>query len=229
MRQLFNNRFRQPWRNEMDAKLYAEGGDYAFSRLPWVLHDDRMTIDMRFSKKPTSPEFDAIAWEEGRAKAGDSSSAGEVPFPILIAYVDFDNDGRIDTVMKQGFMTHYQYRAGSQNPRGPEQLLVWRGVRKEFSSMPSLWSLMNEASESDKPVLISGLHLRLFLYSGQTYVARYSQDWGDSAATVEPPLFPQSESMSILKYDSEAKIQEGGVLTSWIGTVYCEFQMKAAN
>ena len=226
MYQVFNDRFRQPWRDEVDLALYAEGERYAFPRLPWVPHSDEMTIDMRFSRQPTSPEFEAISWREGRAMAGTADSGGNTPFPVLIAYFDFDNDGHVDTVMKETFMTHYQYRAGWNGARGPEYLLVWPGERKEFASMPSMWELQNEVPKNMRPILSEGLHQRPFIYGGQAYVAKYEQDWGHSEVVGEVPWYPLGETMRIVTYASGAKTTDSDDNTRWIEHTVCEFQMK---
>lgn len=226
MSQVFNALFRQPWRDEMDVSFNAANGKFSFPRLPWVEHSDRITVDMRFSKLPTSPEFDAISWQEGRAIVGTADSGGNTPIPVLIAYFDFDNDGHADTVMKDSFMTHYQYRAGLTNARGPEYLLVWRGERRAFDSMPSMWELQNEVPKDKRPVLSEGLHQRPFIYRGQTYVARYQQDWGSSKVAGEIPWYPLGETMSIVRYALGAKTLDSDDNTRWMEQTVCEFQMK---
>lgn len=229
MGRVFNQRFRQPWHDEMDMALYGVDGKYAFPRLPWVEHIDRITVDMRFSKYPTSPEFEAIAWQEGRAISGQQSESGKIPFPVLIAYFDFDNDGQADTVMKESFMTHYQYRAGWNNARGPEPLLAWRNEHKDFTSMPTMWSLLNEVPKDKVPQTAYGLHQRPFIYRGQTLVARYAQDWGDSSVIADTPWYPLNEVMSIVKYTSKPQIRKSSRHPPWSEETLCEFQMKVVQ
>jgi hypothetical protein len=65
-----------------------------------VAHDSQMTLQMSFSALPTSPEFDAIHWREGRIDLG--APVGESP--ALIAEFDLDNDNRPELVVKSGFM-----------------------------------------------------------------------------------------------------------------------------
>jgi hypothetical protein len=72
-----------------DSSLAADG-PYAFPRLPGVEHDYKATVAMLASRMPSSPEFDAVQWKEGRAIFGEPpESAGPqnaTVMPILVAY-----------------------------------------------------------------------------------------------------------------------------------------------
>src|SRR5262245_3898216 len=72
MHQVYTKYFASPWKRPPLPPATVATGDYgpqspyAFSRLPGIVHDSRMTFEMSYSRLPTSPEFEAIQWREGR-------------------------------------------------------------------------------------------------------------------------------------------------------------------
>ena len=71
MKTVFNTNFQHMWTDPVPTttqgqdRIYLYSSEYAFPLLPGTLRNTRMTMTMRRSKIPSSPEFDAIQWHEG--------------------------------------------------------------------------------------------------------------------------------------------------------------------
>lgn len=232
---VFNERFRNMWEAEAlgigDDPNYSASSKYAFPRLFGVKHDIRMTFDMRFSKVPSSPEFDAIQWKEGRVifggppeKAGPQSN---VPRTALVARVDFDNDGQLDTVMKIGFVKGYSYIANDRTVGLFEEYLkVWRGRRIDFSNPQSLWDLWGGAPKSQWPIDTNGTYVRPFIYKGHTYSAQYDMDIGEGGIAMRTPPYLPRETMSILNFRFTGATSEFTKAPVWTMDTVCRYAMR---
>jgi len=195
-----------------------------------------MTFDMRYSKIPSSPEFDAIKWKEGRAIIGAPSGAdpdkypgAKTELPILVAYFDFDNDGQIDTVVKNGFNRGYSYMSnGKGDGLLEEYLMVFRGQKLEFTNLPSLWAIQNEAPIPQQPVSSnSTTYIRPFIYNVHTYVARYDMDLEKSSdAEDKRPQESIKETMSILDFHFSDAVNKFTHKSEWDLTTVCEYKMN---
>ena len=220
MNQVFNEGFATMWDTSMlneEDPSFAADSEFAFPRLPGVEHDYKATFTMLSSKKPSSPEFDAVPWKEGRAILGDPpESAGPVndtPMPILVTYVDFYNDGHMDAVIKKQFTRGYSYMANSGG-NGLDDELITVILDQKLSPGPTLswWDLRKKAQSSSKFInTIDAAYERLFIYKGQTYVAHYDIQLSTNPNAVKP----SKELMSVLRYH----VSDGQ------GEVICQYRM----
>ena len=210
------------WWSATDANFAADG-KYAFPLIKGVEHQGRATFDMRLSKVPSSPEFDAIPWSEGRALVGLQKS----PVPILMAYFDFDNDGHIDTVIKLGFSRGYDYTTSSGNVF-EENLVVFRG--KQVAAKPILNLQLAPVPGEEAPVVATAMYERPFVHQGRTYVAQYDEDLGnDFDAGNKSPYKPTSETMTILSYEFSGSTDPTTGKPSWDQKTICTFSMMQTN
>jgi hypothetical protein len=120
--------------------------------------------------------------------------------PILLTYFDIDNDGRDDTVMRNGFGGEYDLMA---NPRNPalyaEYLSIWTGRRLVINDTSSLWNLLNGDPPSARPAVVNATRIRAFQYKGRSYLLEYGMDVGaDGELLLRPPHKPK-ETMRILE------------------------------
>jgi hypothetical protein len=237
MLRVFNGKFTHPWDAPMltsytNDPSYSATSKYAFPLLPSVTRSIRATFEMRFSAWPTSPEFSAIHWKEGRevpykCPKGETCS-GLAPQPMLIAYFDFDNDGSVDTVMKYGGSFFQGYGDMSH---AFEYLTVWRGEKLKLNGTPILWNLAHPRDKTFRPITIFGTYLRPFIYRGMTYVARYIPDFG----TERPyPTYPVREDMLIERYyfaGRKVKTPEPGIpgYPEWSTETVCDLRMQRLN
>lgn len=237
MLRAFNDRFTHLW----DAPLmpwsksdqsYSSSSKYAFPLLPGVKHSTEATYEMRFSAQPTSPEFSAIHWKEGNAILG-GCPASECPWdykllPILVAHFDYDNDGTIDTVIKQQFFAGYSLKDRSQ-----EYLIVWRDQSLTIQDLTDMSKLMHPQNPTLEPISSSGLYLRPFIYAGHAYVARYVYaDPGDSDTTANSvPWFmtPKTQDMLVQQYSFTGQKQQFTGRPEWTVHTICDFEMKPLN
>lgn len=227
MLRVFNDKFAHPW----DAPpmpwsktyhWYSADSKYGFPLLPGVKHSTEATYEMRFSAWPTSPEFSAIHWKEGRAVLGGcpagKTCSGEGPIPILVAYFDFDNDGATDTVIKSAF---------NSDKYSPEDVLVvWRGQMLKITGTPSLWDLEHPQDKKLTPIIMWDAHLRPIMYRGIAYVASYRADYADlSAPPSETPLPIVGEDMLVNRYHFAGRKDQIG-RPEWNSDTVCDLRMK---
>lgn len=223
MLHVFNTKFAHLW----DAPpIWASEGDpvysarsvYAFPMLPHLKHDSESTFLLRYSKVPTSKEFSAIPWQEGRALMGGCPRGGtcpsdNIPIPILVAHFDFDNDGRVDTVVQEGYSTGYPWAPSQQGGAGV-YLIVWRSQMLTISDTPSLWALTHPSTKSLTPITLDGPYLRPFVYRRKVFVASYETD------------SPSQEHMFVKSYSFTGRKQDITGRPEWTATSICDFRMK---
>jgi hypothetical protein len=235
MGSVFNANFRKIWVREPvpladTASPYSPDGRFAFPRVGGIEHDRMKTFDMALSKLPSSPEFDAIAWEETRvttgAPAGVQIPESSRPLAALIAYFDFDNDGRKDTVLKYGFTRGYE--AIRDRAESAEYLSVWRSKTKEVRPNASLWALAN-AVGADRPIAANGQYLRPFMYEGRAYVAKYEMRFSDFESGKLGPYQISKETMTILDLRDTGAHVELTRMPVWTETAVCQFEMTRTN
>ncbi len=209
MEKVYNQHFSYPWRRPMlstraDDPAYGPNGSYAFPKLPSVSHDNRMTLDMSYSRLPTSPEFEAIDWLEGRYS---SESFPDRNHPMLIAEFDINNDGQIDVVVKPSFMLGFEPSHGSA-PGGEDALFVFGKGVIDFSRPLSYQMFARGQAGKRKPALISGAHsrrlIRPFVLDGRVYLSIYEQVWEGGEFRDLGTRFTrlESEYMNVSRYRS---------------------------
>jgi hypothetical protein len=210
---------------------YSVDSKYAFPLLSGVQHSARTTFDMMYSAWPTSSEFSAIHWMEGRAiqggcPAGKTCTAASRPEPILIAYFDFDNDGFVDTVIKFGaFFPGYARMSWAE-----EGLIVWRGQKLKIGNMANLWDLEHPADKGLTPLIEwYSVYIRPFIYRGVTYVASYEPSFSEEASNSlnrYMPPYPIREDMFVEKYSFTGRTEAVTGRPQWTTDTICDFGMK---
>lgn len=172
MQQVYNKAFAYPWKHPYLAEdSYGPESTYAFPKRAGLAHSSEMTYAMRYSRLPTSQEFDAIEWREGRMDYGSPAGIG----PALIAEADIDNDGQVELLIKSGFMRSYQSDGGRG---GEDYLYVLHGSARDLPEpIPS--KARRAHGPDGGPAVIAPTAeapyrlVRPFRYEGQTYVAGY--------------------------------------------------------
>ncbi len=235
---VFNQYFRHMWaeaemKDPLDLDtIYSEKSIYAFPLLPGTKHDTRATLEMRFTKVPSSPEFEAIQWHEGHAKAMPIAAPGKnlayVP-PFLVAYVDIDNNGTVDTVYKIQF-TNYSslFAKGGEGSVEGESLVTYRDKRVDDVAPDSVSNLIDNSDIPHGPSLLNGDQLRLFAYQGKTYLAVYDQGFDDppskhTRANLKRNV-PPHETMTVQSLSYKGLIDPIG-RPAWTVTRLCQFDM----
>lgn len=235
MLRVFNVKFTRLWdshplpSSKSGGRDYSAPSKYAFSLLPGAVHNTKATFVMRFSAQPTSSEFSAIDWREGRAILGGCPNCpwDHVSLPIIVAHFDFDNDGTIDTVIKQQFFGGYPHAGDSL-----EYLTVWRGQNLTIRDTADMTILDHPKDRTLTPIIASGTYLRPFIYRGQAYVARYVQNIRqagnlDSEPTAVPwTQAPQSEDMLVEQYSYSGQKEKITGRPTWDVHRICDFTMK---
>ena len=233
MLQVFNDKFAHLWDSlGLTDSNYTADSKYAFPRLPGVQHSARTTFDMKFSSQPTSSEFSAIHWSEGRVvpggcAAGQTCPEDSRPEPILVAYFDFDNDGSVDTVIKEGasFFPGYERMSWAQ-----EYLIVWRGQKLEITDTSNLWDLEHPQDKKLTPIIMWGAYLRPFIYQGTAYVVSYEPDFGEKDGQMNlnryMPPYPIREDMLIEKYSFMGRTEAVTGRPQWSTSTVCDLEMK---
>lgn len=178
MTQVFNDKFKTPWykswlKLEPDPYLFGVPYSQHFERLPGVAYDKRSTYSMFLSKYPTSPEFDAVKWQEGQIENDPDRKGKELP--ILITQLDIDNDGEMEWVVKHGFLKN------GDNTRVSEQdrLSIYRTDTFNFTEKVQAGAMYYGQNGRARPkTLGTAMQLRPFMFSGKAYIAAYQAKGG---------------------------------------------------
>jgi len=230
MEKVYNGYFAFPWKRPMLDRegTYGPNSRYAFPKLPGVTHDDRMTFDMTYSRLPSTPEFDAIEWKEGRyrfvVRRDDHRDR-----PMLVAEFDIDNNGRADIVIKPQFILGF-YPSRRSWPGGEDAFFVF-DKREIDLSQPLTFEMFYEGqSGRKKPARIGfapGAPYRLirpFVLDGLTYLSAYQQDWPD-----DDDIAKVREHVDVLRYRGGAEnLGKGGWSPLQIDRV-CRFRMTTVK
>jgi len=187
MERVYNTEFRRPW-DYRDRSMRD-----AFPRLEGVETDELARSDLRYSAYPTTPEFEAIEWREGR-KEWPNASSGRIR-PILVAEFDIDNDGRTDLVVKGGFMLSIRPADSGRSAGGEDRIHILapdsieRGktlnaevpfeyTGQKYPSQISGTTL--RYTDRDRPYPLTAQNQRMearsirpFLFDGKTYLSVY--------------------------------------------------------
>lgn len=237
MKGVFNKHFSrmwdQPFLNKSDPELQSLDSKWAFEALPGVHHDYEMTWEMALSKVPTSPEFDAIKWQEGRAIEGETRErAGPLNdklLPILVGYFDIDNDGKPDTVIKMAFTRGYDYMIFGPGGTGlhDEYMIVLHDYQLPISSLPLSYHALDSENSQYLTEQINASYERPFIYEGRVYIARYdvaTDANGNVLFRSRKDTTPREEKMAVLSYKLSGKIDVHRG-PEWDVTTVCQFKM----
>lgn len=233
MLDVYNTHFKKPWDTPYPPtnETYGENSIYAFPKLPDVQHDPKMTYGMRFFRQPTSPEFEAITWMEGREEL---STAGNITYhSVLWGDVDIDNDGRLETVWVAGFYNSWQ-NSREKAHNGADYLYVFPqgavSIKPYLSTQEAVELIHGKAQRVSLPRLLTsmsqdslGMGLRPFIFDGVTYLSSYDQQWRFYPARL---IGPNTETIEIIKYLSGGERYSGSYdRTAVITEQVCKFRM----
>ena len=194
MQTVYNTYFRYPWKRPFLTKLtddpeYGADSPYAFPKLPGVAHDSSAALLMSFSRRPSSPEFDAIAWREGRIDYGQPAGEG----PALVAVFDVDNDGTQELVIKSAFARTYESDGGRG---GWDYVYIFKDRRIQELPNPIPLGAFRPKGLTGPALIVQSpgfpyRFVRPFRLKGVTYIAAYDQSYRGKTV---------SEFVDILKY-----------------------------
>ena len=175
MGDVFNRDFAHLWDSAPDQLNQPDAAPSSlptpFPPLPGVEQAKQFASTVRYSRYPSSREFDAVPWRLGQIQLGTKLDGPPNFQPMLIAHFDFDNDGYIDTVTKLGFPRGYGELTMPRDTGNTEYISVWRS-QADADVNPDSTTLEKE-SPDDRSALVTGGYIRPFIYKGRTYVARY--------------------------------------------------------
>ncbi len=233
MQDVYNQYFSRPFAASTDPVDYADGGRFALPLLPGVQRDPRLSIKARRSLQPISPEFDMVRWQEGRYRhiymdqdRGDQE--------MLVARFDIDNDGAVETIIKNSFMEGYLPSRNSMLG-GEDSLFIFRAGELDIGVPIQLKTFYEGQDGHQRPAQIGGYgypfpyrSIRPFIYEGVSYLSVYSQSWLEEDAG-DPYLMPDEEYMQVLEYRSGGdNLGKGKWSPLKIDTI-CQFRMTAAK
>jgi len=233
MRNVYNGHFSYPFkrpgltalRNDPNDTAYGPNGRYTFPKLPGVTHENRKTLDMSYSRLPSSSEFDAIEWREGRYRFVEPSGNDHGDQPMLVAEFDIDNDGRVDTVIKTSFMLAYD---GSSGHGGEDTLRVLERGAIDLTQPVTSEMFYRHQSGKKKPVMISGPYwsrlIRPFLFEGIVYLSAYEQIWGGGESRSFGTRL-DGEYMNVLRYRSGSERLAPGEWSELEADLICRVRM----
>lgn len=224
MTQVFNQQFRTPWGKghgslERNPSVFGIPSDQIFERLPDVIYEKDFTGRMLLSKFPSSSEFDAVHWQEGRFCLDSGSFYPNCAlYPMLVAEIDIDNDGQKDWVIKTDFMSRMTTNEGrGQSYGGNDDLRIFRleGFDPLAANITSEQLFHGQRQNSPPRVIdrliaerLDTVQLRPFIYMKKTYLSAYQVYWpnlelskqlGHNAKAKPSQLYPERENMNILR------------------------------
>ncbi len=236
MTAVYNERFRHPL--ERGNKPYSLSGttpmlfgvryDNMFERLAGVAYDKGITWDILLSKYPSSPEYDAIRWREGRYLGGFPGDESRQYRPFLVAEIDIDKDEQVDELIKTNFMTRKTLSEGVGSSYGGEDSLTIfysGGLDLNRLDLDALFSPNTNTTKSRAYDLQLGQQMRPFLYRGTVYIAAYEQSWAPSKRVSR---FPSAEFMNIYRVTRQLKDASSDAATGVTSVdEICQIQMHS--
>jgi hypothetical protein len=142
---VYDRSFRKPWSVDTTA---PRGEDKT-----------EVFAETLYSRYPTSPEFDAIAWKAHPYKVSRNQHSA------LYAVFDIDNDGVKDLVLRVGFFT------GS--PGAWDSLWVFPPGAVDFSQFDTHADFLERIAPKRRARIGYPPHQRPFIYRGRTYLHGY--------------------------------------------------------
>jgi uncharacterized protein (UPF0297 family) len=212
MADVYNKFFKKPFNATIYQEEYVKSGGVMPALLPGAKQDFASFINMRFSFQPSSPEFDAIKWRVGMEthhNHGETDAYLNTPF--IAADVDINNDGQIETVIKDGFMGCYIPGCNSVHA---DVLSIFHKGDIDLMQGPIEWDVFLKGQNAYPPLAVtygqtSSCDLvRPFIYDGMTYLSCYHQKWLKDFRDFRNRT-PDREYTDILKYQSVEKLPDG--------------------
>jgi hypothetical protein len=219
MQAVYNTNFKKPWDTPYPAtnKNYGEYSKYEFQKLDGIEHDPKLTYYMRYFRQPSSPEFEAIHWREGRIELSLGGAASDGP--VLWADFDIDNDGKVESVLVPSFFHKWQsggaaYMVAGYFHESPISTdgtyidsdyltIVSGGSIEHMPYISDSWLIetIHKAVSGDSPTRLLndrlGLGFRPFIYKSVTYISAYNQQ---SIGHPSSKKVSRTETIEILKY-----------------------------
>lgn len=208
---VYRENFKHPWHHE--SKSSADGAKYfgmlpheLFKALDGVPQTPSDSFDLLLNKRPTSAEFDAVPWLEGRMKINSYYSPALTPrrefAPILISSIDVDNDGRSEYFVKLGFMAS-QPRNGlfgwGSAPIDAIRIYDGEAVKNtDFSRFESRKHQENTVLSEIFRTNANTTFIRPLRYQGRWYFHAYHTKWPEVETTHG---LPSKESIEIFQID----------------------------
>jgi hypothetical protein len=201
----------------------------ADTRLPGVEFNEKFIRDMIYSKFPTSPEFEAIYWREGRLWIEGGKPEDISLEPMLVADFDIDNDGEVEAVFKVSFMSEF-VTEGFSNPYSADydQLELFPKGGIQLKGIPNRGEVVHGQINGPKPNLILGRQLRPFILDGVTYISIYEPVWPADKLERLPTgdsLVPAQEYLNIKKYRGGGQFVNFGKYTELDLQPICRMSM----
>jgi hypothetical protein len=212
MQAVYDKHFRRPW----DFSLLPIRTP-PFARLPGVGYDERKALDLSYSAFPSSPEFDAVPWMEGRAIRRLS--------PTLVAELDIDNDGQPETLFKTSFMLGYSPGHRSAPGGQDTRWMVDKGEVNPSEPLAEheLYKPVGQKRPSRLAMDTFGMPVRLirpFLFDRVTYLSMYEQE-----VSREGKRWRTRETMWVVKYQGGGWHKGGGNWEPVEAARICRFRM----
>lgn len=236
MLEVYNRDFAYPWKTPALAAIgnpdraYGPEGRFSFPRLDGVVHDNRATWIMRYSKLPASPEFTATTWREGRYRVSTRLGANHGDQPFLVGQVDIDNDGRPETLIKSSFMQNF-WPSYESVEGGEDTIFVFREGDIDLSKTIGFQDFFNGQPGKRKPIMISGSYerrlIRPFDFDGIVYLSTYEQVWEDGEYS-GPDTRLLGEFINVLRYRGGGENLGGGNWSPLDLEQVCRYRMVAA-
>lgn len=225
MQNVYNKYFREPWNFQTFPNIRHE--DY-FQRLPGIDYNEKMTMEMSYSRFPSSIEFDRIKWREGRYYYNDNK-CDTCQYPFLVSELDIDNNGSKEIVFKLNFMWGFTTRdGGNENDKGSDSLRILPKDDFVINGIIDLRKSDYGLSNSSSVSFLEGRQLRPFILDGVTYLSKYESIWPsdevEGLPTGEYPL-PTQEYLHIHKYRGGGQFVRPGKYTETNLQPICRLRM----
>jgi hypothetical protein len=241
MTQVFNRQFKTPWDKgqkpwKPNPTIFGTPYDQVFERFPGVEYKLDFTWELLLSKYPTSPEFEAVRWKEGRVYYPDGNAPPSYnrPAPILITEIDIDNDGQKEWLVKSSFMQQMSTNEGTgQSDGGSDTLTIFLFDGFDPTIPLTLEQLSQGQKQAKRPRQIGrevAQQLRPFIYKGKTYLSAYQTEWRDRDHSNEKKpkyrIYPDREYMNILRVTAGGQRLHSQVTETANTETVCRIRMR---
>lgn len=208
---VYREKFKHPWHQE--SKKWGDGDKY-FGKSPGelvtafdgVVQTSEDSFHLLLNLRPTSAEFDAVPWVEGRIKRGkitwvDPKYYSELQ-PMLAAKIDVDNDGQDEYFVKDSFLTSMPRNGNFGWGRAATDSIYifdgWRVQHADFSRFDHLRHQENPALSEIFRTDSNTTFIRPLKYKGRWYFHAYHTKWPEVETTHG---LPSKESIEIFQID----------------------------